>query len=74
VDWLLDCHIHMIVAHPHQGSETFKWNVCTLYKEIERLYGHIGFPSREQLMCSVFTQNKFNYLYPLRKFKMTNPS
>jgi hypothetical protein len=74
VDWLLDCEIDMIVAHPHQGTETFGWDVCKLYNEMSSLYKHIGFPYREQLMCPIFTQHKFGYLEPMGQFDMTNPS
>jgi hypothetical protein len=73
-DWLLDCDIHMILAHPHQGTETFQWDVVKLYKELTRLYHHVGFPYREQLLCPIFTQNKFSYLEPLRIHKVVNPT
>jgi hypothetical protein len=74
VNWLLDCDIHFIVAHPHQGTETFQWSVCRLYRELNRLVKHIGFPSGKQLLCPIFTQNKFGYLGPLRGQKATNPT
>jgi hypothetical protein len=73
VDWLLGVDIHMIISHPHQGTETFQWDVFKLYEEIGRLHDHIGFPFKEQLVCPIFTQNKFSYLEPLCQFGMTNP-
>jgi hypothetical protein len=72
VSWLLDCDVHMIVAHPHQGAETFQWDVSKLYKELLRLYHHTGFPAGNQLLCPIFTQNKFEYLAPLRINKIIN--
>jgi hypothetical protein len=74
IGWLLESDIHMIVSHPHQGTETFGWDVSILYNEFGRLYDHIGFPSGEQLMCPIFTQHKYGYLEPMRTFKMTNPT
>jgi hypothetical protein len=45
IDWLLNCDIHMIIAHPYQGTETFNWNISNLYKGIERLFTY-RFPDR----------------------------
>jgi hypothetical protein len=74
IDWLLESDIHMVITHPHQGTETFLWSIDDLYNEINRLHKHIGFPSRDQLACPIFTQNKFGYLEPMRKYYMTNPT
>ena len=42
VNWLLDCHIHCILAHPHQGTKTFQWPVLDLYFDLQRLKFHTG--------------------------------
>jgi hypothetical protein len=74
VYWFLDCDVHMIVAHPHQGAETLQRDVTTLYKKLLRLYHHTGFPAGNQLLCPIFTQNKFEYLAPMRRNKIINPT
>ena len=65
VDWLLESHIHFIIAHVHQGTETFKWSMEALYAELQRLKYHAGFPTFEQLNCPMFTQDKMKYLKAL---------
>jgi hypothetical protein len=67
---LIGGDIHMIISHPHQGTETFQWDVV---EEIGRLHDHTGLSFKEQLVCPIFTQNKFIYLELLCQFGMTNP-
>jgi hypothetical protein len=59
VNWLLSSHVHFILTHPHQGLEGLRWNIDLLYREMQRLEFHPGFPSGTQLKCPIFTQNKF---------------
>jgi hypothetical protein len=60
VTWLLDCNIHIILTHPHQGHKI--WNCHEVYQSIERLRDHKGFPTGQQLDCPVFRQDKFCYV------------
>jgi len=50
----------------HQGIP--RWNAANVWLELQRLKGHHGFPTGENLMCPVFTQHKFHYLCALRSF------
>lgn len=61
VNWLINSHMHFIVAHPHQGTDNFGWACEDLYDELQRLRYHPGFPRLDQLRCPVFTQDKFAY-------------
>ena len=70
VDWLLNCDIHFIVTHPHQGNP--RWDVSELNKALDRLRIHPGFPNGDQLNCPVFLQHKFAYLTGLRS--IVNPT
>ena len=77
VDWLLDCDIHMIISHLHQGLSNkdelqMGWNMKELYAEVRRLANHPGYPSGIKLQCPVFTQNKYNYLKAIPSF--VNPT
>lgn len=73
VDFLLKSHVHFILGHVHQGMETLGWSMESLYKiQMMRLYFHPGFPTGNQLVCPVFTQNKFRYLSCLGK--LANPT
>lgn len=71
IDWLLDCDMHFVLTHIHQGPaghsgvEEMGWDVHALYTDVLRLYQHPGFPNGEHLKCPIFTQDKFNYLQPL---------
>ena len=65
VDWFMNCHIHFIIAHPHQGTESFGWKIDNIYSELNRLRHHVGFPSMEQWGCPIFTQDKWNYIKAL---------
>jgi hypothetical protein len=76
VDWLLGSHIHFIISHIHQGIENFGWSVVDLYKELQRLKSHEGFPRENKLNCPVFTQDKMVLLslyikmYVMRTFQL----
>lgn len=83
VDWLLASTIHFIIAHPHQGygfgcwnaqGKSIDWDISVLYKELDRLRDHKGFPRLNKLKCPIFTQDKFEYLRILLDNKMANPS
>lgn len=83
VDWLLASTVHFIIAHPHQGygfgnwdkqGKTIKWDLTVLYRELERLSDHKGFPRLSKLRCPIFTQDKFEYLRVLQEKGMANPS
>ena len=75
VDWLLDSHVHFILAHIHQGIVSLGWDFDVLYRQqLPRLYYHPGFPTRNQLFCPVFTQNKFQYLCALSACNFANPT
>ena len=65
VDWLLESHIHFVITHPHQGTESFGWSICDFYKELQRLKYHVGFPHKDELCCPIFTQDKWQYLQAL---------
>ena len=62
VDWLLSSHIHFILGYVHQGLEGFGWDMRDLYKELQRLRFHEGFPNSSKLSCPIFTQDKIEYL------------
>ena len=62
VNWLLDADIYLICCHPHQGTSGFGWDVTTLYQNLDRLCGHMGFPLESQLLCPIFPQDKYNYI------------
>jgi len=66
VDWLLGSDVHIIGTHMHQGIP--RWNAAHVWLELQRLKGHHGFPTGDNLMCPVFTQHKFHYLCALRSF------
>lgn len=74
VDWLLGGHVHIILGHVHQGTESFGWNVEDIYRELQRLQKHPGFPSAEQLQCPVFTQDKIKYLRLLHDYTLPSYS
>jgi hypothetical protein len=75
VNWLLDCDIHFILTHIHQGiREYLHWNMSELYSEILRLQAHKGFPNGEQLRCPMFTQDKYEYLKILKSVELANPT
>lgn len=75
VDWLLGSHVHFILSHIHQGIGTLGWDMDTLYKQqLPRLYYHPGFPRGNQLVCPVFTQDKFRYLCALSANHFANPT
>jgi len=62
VGWLNDGDIYIIASHLHQGLvDTLFWNMHDLAVQLRILYNRVGFPSREQLFCPVFLQNKFAY-------------
>ncbi len=75
IDFLLNSHVHFILGHIHQGLETLGWDMRELYKiELPRLYYHPGFPTGKQLLCPVFTQDKFRYLCALGMNEYANPT
>ena len=45
-----------------------------LYTEITRLHDHPGFPNGSNLLCPVFTQDKYKYLQALMPKGMCNPT
>ena len=66
VDWILTSHIHFIIGHPHQSTQSLAWPVSDLYQALQsRLCFHPGFPRLKQLHCPIFTQNKFDYYVDL---------
>ena len=62
VDWLLGSYIHFVLTHVHQGLEG--WNMEDLQRQLRRLYFHIGFPNKTELLCPIFLQDKFEYIRP----------
>ena len=72
IDWLLEGDIHFIISHIHQGIRSVNMN--KLYTEITRLHDHPGFPSGSNLLCPVFTQDKYKYLQALMPKGMCNPT
>lgn len=71
-DWLLGGHIHFIIGHLHQGTESFQWTVKDIYDQAQRLRYHPGKPCGDQLDCPIFTQDKFKYLEVLQDNVMTS--
>jgi len=60
VDWLIQSDIHFILNHIHQGMIDTD---CRIINEnLQRLYHHPGFPNGDQLSCSIFQQDKFEYI------------
>jgi len=82
VDWLIEPDVvdmHFIIGHIHQGiilcgNSSMDWKMEELYNEILRLRDHNGFPTGDQLLCPMFTQDKFQYLGPLLDVGFVNPS
>jgi hypothetical protein len=64
VDHLLESDLHFILTHVHQGltSKKIGWIIPSLLKHLKRLKFHPGFPSNEELLCPVFTQDKLRYI------------
>jgi len=61
IDILAQSHIHIILSHMHQGNDG--WNHNKLHQDlVEKLGTHRGWPSGDNLLCPVFTQNKYNYI------------
>jgi hypothetical protein len=71
VAWLLNCDIHLVICHPHQGMKQ-TLSTTALYAEMSKLYHHIGFPSGEFLRCPIWSQNKIEYLHAVPA--ITNPT
>ena len=65
IDWLLGSHIHFVITHPHQGLQKSGLSISEIYEEVGRLKHHLGFPSADKLQCSIFSQNKWEYLQHL---------
>ena len=60
VDWILDSDFHFVLSHVHQSVVEFD---CTeVVCELQRLRGHKGFPQGEELLCSMFLQDKRVYI------------
>ena len=72
INWLLEGDIHFIISHIHQGIISINMN--KLYTEITRLHDHPGFPNGSNLLCPVFTQDKYKYLQALMPKGMCNPT
>ena len=72
INWLLEGDIHFIISHIHQGIVNINMN--KLYTEIMRLHDHPGFPNGSNLLCPVFTQDKYKYLQVLMPKGMCNPT
>jgi len=69
IDWLSDCDFYLIIAHIHQGLlDTLGWNVEELKECLEFLYYKNGFPSRDELFCPVFLQDKYSYISTMKDF------
>ena len=64
IDWLLESHVHFIIAHLHQGFFDYYDNE-QFGLEAKRLYDHCGFPNRKSLKCPVFLQDKAVYYQAL---------
>lgn len=75
IDWLLDCDLHFILTHIHQGvANHLDWNMVDLYHSLLRLQAHNGFPNGTNLQCPMFTQDKYEYLRLLIPLKFANPT
>jgi hypothetical protein len=88
IDWLSGSHVHIILAHVHQGlslenltSQGQSWDLQFYNQQMNRLKYHPGFPTGIFLECPVFLQNKYEYLrllndggycYPTFKFDRTD--
>jgi hypothetical protein len=71
VSWLLDCDMHLILCHPHQGMRPSRSTIL-LYSQMQRLRYHIGFPNGDSLRCPIWSQNKIEYLHAIPH--ITNPT
>lgn len=66
VSWLLDADMYFIISHLHQGLlDILLWNMNDLKSQLKLLYNGTGFPSRDNLYCPVFLQDKYVYLNAL---------
>ena len=72
VNYFLASDIHIILAHPHQGLTRLGWDMEHLSSQLRRLHYHKGFPTKLELECPVFLQNKYDYLAALGSF--ANPT
>lgn len=73
IDWMLDSDVHLVLSHIHQGfsgknEHQLGWNMNDLAHEVRRLTDHPGFPNGRQLLCPVFTQNKYTYISAIPDF------
>lgn len=73
-EWLLSSHYHFIICHPHQWMKELGWNVDSIYRELQRLRFHPGFPSGDKLRCPIFTQDKIRYIRAMEPFQMCIPT
>ena len=64
IEWLLNSHVHFILAHIHQSLllHNLVWDMKFACQQYYRLKYHLGFPSGDQLRCPVFTQDKIKYI------------
>ena len=69
VEWLLNSHVHFILAHIHQSLllHNLVWDMEIACQQYYRLKYHLGFPSGDQLRCPVFTQDKIKYIECLQQ-------
>ena len=63
-EWLSAGHIYFLISHPAQAiAAVCGWHYEEVGEELYRaLKDRIGFPPAEQLRCSIFLQDKFQYL------------
>ena len=65
VCWLRASHVHFILTHVHQGLP--HWDCVGVVRELtsrtsQSLRYHFGFPSRDEVDCKIFLQDKEAYI------------
>ena len=64
-EWLLECDVHIILCHMHQGVKNVPWDCSEYMLNLLKLDFHIGIPMAENVRCSMLNQNKIVYLFSL---------
>lgn len=67
--WLMNSDIHIVLTHVHQGliSSRYDWDIYSIENNLSELKYHRGFPNGIYLKCSIFLQDKWDYLVAVKE-------